>query len=171
MIFRNYLIAPDNRFEYLKNLDAHKEDKCIFCDACEHAEKAPIKIKEVPIIADFEQSFLVINCFPYVSQGHVMVVPKRHVADIDELSSDEIEEIFKEIIPKIKAVLKKEYPKTEGFNIGINMGRAAGATIEHLHVHVVPRSGKEAAFMESTAGTRIIENPEKTMVDLAKHFK
>lgn len=179
-IFRDYLIAP-KRKSYGKDKANWKED-CIFCAAAKKIKddsiKAPAVIKlkgtEVFLVADFDHNMLVVNPYPYVPRGHLEIAPKRHMKDYDELREEEVDEIFKKIIPAAKKVLTKEYEKEKiiGFNIGINIGVQAGGTIEHFHVHVVPRFPKEVGWLETTASTKIMDEDAKTtMLRLAKHFK
>lgn len=80
--------------------------------------------------------FLIWDAFP-VSDGHLLVIPTRHIEDISEMSDEEGHDLF----PAVKAglqIVKQNY-KPDGFNIGMNVGRAAGQTIAHLHFHIIPR--------------------------------
>ena len=154
-----------------------REEKCIFCLALEKlAKNTPLVVDlgftKIFVVADFRHNFLVVNPYPYVPRGHMQLVLNRHAKSIAELNSDEIDEIFKELIPKIQNSLQKEYSMIVGFNIGINYGETSGQSIEHFHIHIVPRFSSEAGFMETTAGTRIVdEDPEETMKRMRKYFQ
>lgn len=147
-----------------------KSEGCIFCKVAENLANLPRIISEIPVAASFDKTYLVVNKYPYVQKGHLMVVTKRHTQDLSELSAEESSEIFK-VIPKAQEALRKEYQTIKGFNVGINLGTAAGASIEHLHIHLVPRFQGENGFLETTASTRVLhETAEATMQKIAKYF-
>jgi ATP adenylyltransferase len=100
--------------------------------------------------------FALLNTYPY-NAGHLMVVPYRRVASIDDLTDTEWAEIGS-MLKELKAALTAAF-QPHGFNIGINLGAAAGAGIaDHLHVHLVPRWDHDANFMTTTAQTRVHPN-------------
>jgi len=95
-----------------------------------------------------------MNLYPY-NTGHVMVVPYRHVADIADLTTDELTEMME--LVKLSTIVIRKVLKPHGFNIGINIGRVAGAGIDkHVHVHVVPRWNGDTNFMPVIAGVKVI---------------
>jgi diadenosine tetraphosphate (Ap4A) HIT family hydrolase len=99
---------------------------CIFC-----------KIdKNRKIIAQNDLSLAFYDEFP-VSRGHTLIIPKRHVADFFDLSSDEKKSIF-DLISECKTHIDKEY-NPDGYNIGVNIGEAAGQSVFHVHIHLIPR--------------------------------
>jgi ATP adenylyltransferase len=101
-----------------------------------------------------QSNFIILNAFPY-NPGHLMVAPYRHVANIEDLTSDESREHFN-LVKKSLALLK-EVLRPGGFNIGLNIGKIAGAGIEeHLHTHIVPRWQGDVNFMPVLADTRVI---------------
>ncbi len=105
------------------------------------------------IVARRKSCFAILNAFPY-NAGHTMVLPYRKVSDLDDLSEEEQLEFLKLII-EVKNALKELY-KAHGFNIGANLGEAAGAGIAaHLHMHIVPRWKNDANFMTAIADTRV----------------
>jgi len=101
-----------------------------------------------------ERSFIIMNRYPY-NNGHLMIAPNRHVGDLLQLSDDELIELVKMVKLAVKA-LKSEY-NPDGFNIGLNLGRAAGAGLEdHLHIHVIPRWVGDTNFMPIISETKTI---------------
>ncbi len=143
-------------------IQQHKdyEAGCVFCDAQ--------KLPEGPdslILFHGQQAFVILNRFPYTS-GHVMVVPYKHDPSLEGLDASTRTELM-ELATQITTILGKEY-LAQGFNIGINIGAAAGAGItDHVHLHVVPRWTGDTNFMSSLGDTRVIpESLEDTYLRL-----
>lgn len=88
------------------------------------------------ILIDGEYTYSRLDGFP-VSEGHCLIIPKRHVSSIDELTDVELKDLYT-ILYQTKIFLRETY-QPDGFNIGINEGEAAGQTVEHLHIHIIPR--------------------------------
>lgn len=108
--------------------------------------------------------FALLNAFPYTS-GHLMVIPYREVAHLEDLTGNEVAELWPMVTDAVRAVKAAYSPG--GVNVGINLGRAAGGSVsEHLHVHVVPRWNGDANFMTSVAEARTL--PEPLSVSAAK---
>jgi ATP adenylyltransferase len=108
--------------------------------------------------------FVIMNAFPYTS-GHVMVLPYREVADLQQLSPAEFSELWETVAAAVVA-LKRAY-RPDGLNVGLNLGRAAGGSVSgHVHVHVVPRWGGDSNFMTAVANTRTL--PEAISDSAAK---
>ncbi len=106
------------------------------------------------VIVRAKTCFALLNRYPY-NGGHLMVVPYKKVSDLTELTDDELADLM-QLTRRCIEVLK-QVMKPEGFNVGINLGKVAGAGIEeHLHIHIVPRWGGDTNFMAVTADTRII---------------
>ena len=106
------------------------------------------------IIIRFKHSFAVLNIYPY-NNGHILVVPNRKVSDLIKLTREEREDVF-DLVEEVKSLLT-ETIKPSGFNIGINLGRPAGAGIpDHLHIHIVPRWRGDINFMPVVANTKVI---------------
>jgi len=107
------------------------------------------------------QSFVILNRFPYTS-GHLMVAPNRHVASLDELNEGEMVELMA-LLKQFRLILKRAL-KPDGFNVGMNIGRVAGAGIEdHIHFHIVPRWNGDTNFMPVLVETKVMpEYLEKT---------
>lgn len=101
-----------------------------------------------------KKNFVILNNYPY-NNGHLMVAPYRHIKNLEDMSGEEFNEHFL-VIRKSVEVLKKVY-NPQGFNIGINLGKVAGAGIEdHIHTHIVPRWKGDTNFMPIIADTKVI---------------
>ncbi len=120
--------------------------------------------EETHIVYRGISTFAIMNAFPY-SVGHLLVLPLRELAELEELSVDESLELWATVTDAVRAVKVALTPG--GVNVGINLGRPAGGSIgEHLHVHVVPRWIGDVNFMTTTANTRTM--PEALPVTAAK---
>jgi len=121
---------------------------CIFCNAASAAATDPL------VVARGQAAFVILNLYPYNS-GHLMVVPVRHVASLAELSGDERAELM-DLTARAEVALTEVY-RPQGLNIGVNLGKAAGAGIaDHLHVHVVPRWTGDTNFMSVVGNVRVL---------------
>jgi ATP adenylyltransferase len=122
---------------------------CVFCNARDSAAD-----RGTYLLERSDDAFLILNAYPYAS-GHLMAVPNRHVATVGEATATELAATMR-LVQRAVAVLAAEY-RPDGFNIGWNQGRAAGAGIEdHLHVHVVPRWNGDANFVSVLGDTRVL---------------
>lgn len=131
------------RMEYISHFESDEKEKCIFC----HTKKESLIYKN-------ENFVIVQNKYPYTN-GHIMVAPKRHGAMLEDLSQKEISGLFEGVQLALKAINKAYNPK--GANVGINIGRCAGAGIvDHLHVHIVPRWDGDTNFMPVIGDVKII---------------
>lgn len=141
------------RMEYIKS---EKPEGCVFC-------KCSIRCDEY-VIYEGKSCFVMINRYPYVS-GHLMIIPMRHIGEIEELTGEERSEIFALLDTTVRVI--KEAMNPGGFNIGINIGKAGGAGIEeHLHVHVIPRWEGDTNFMSTVNDIRVV--PEDVLTTAAK---
>ena len=139
------LWAP-GRLEYVSKAD--EEEGCVFCRALEGDDEEGLVVRRG------ERAFVLLNKFPY-SSGHLMVAPMRHVGEFGELEPDEVAEIHALAARGIDA-LKSTY-RPEGFNLGWNLGRVAGAgVVDHVHLHVVPRWSGDTNFMPVLADVKMI---------------
>ncbi len=135
------------RSQYVSS--AGEDAGCIFCEARKQRDEA-----ESAVLYRAEEVFVVLNAFPYNS-GHVMVAPFRHAGELEELSPNERAELM-EVTTQTVAVIR-EAISPHGFNIGLNLGRVAGAGVPgHLHVHVVPRWGGDTNFMPVVGETKVL---------------
>lgn len=102
-------------------------------------------------------TFAILNAFPYTS-GHLMVLPFREVSNLEDLTSEEADELWPSVTDAVRAVKAAYSPG--GVNVGINLGRPAGGSVsEHLHVHVVPRWSGDGNFMTAVAEARTLPEP------------
>jgi ATP adenylyltransferase len=97
--------------------------------------------------------FVILNAYPF-NPGHLMVCPSRHVERLRDMTSEETSALF-EMVKKSQAMLEHEFSSTN-FNVGINEGPFSGASIDHLHVHVVPRWPRELGFIDTVGKVRAI---------------
>jgi len=142
----NHLWAPW-RMRYIENHD--KEADCVFCIAQAKADGV-----ENLIAYRAERAYVILNRFPYTS-GHLMVVPLDHKANLEELDSQSRAEMM-ELTTRCTKVLRNLY-NPQGFNVGANIGEAAGAGVPgHVHIHIVPRWKGDTNFMSSVGGTRVL---------------
>ncbi len=150
------------RIEYIKN--CFKEDGCIFCQ--KPGEK---KDRENLIVYRGRTGFVIMNRYPY-NNGHLLIVPYQHTSELSSLTDEEKIELF-DLLRLSKDVLERVM-NPQGYNIGMNLGRLAGAGITtHLHFHVVPRWGGDTNFMPIVGHTKVIsEALEKTWENLKKAF-
>ncbi len=149
--------------EYIQANKVEPEDaECIFCriQRGEEAER---------VLAREDLAYVVLNRYPY-SPGHVLVIPSRHVGDLEAVGDDEILALQRLLQRSVKA-LREEYAP-HGFNIGMNLGRVAGAGVpDHLHWHVVPRWSADTSFMPVVGQTLVLpELVEESAKRLAPRF-
>ncbi|WP_456397807.1 HIT family protein [Palaeococcus sp. (in: euryarchaeotes)] len=156
------LIWAPWRIEYIRS---PKHDGCIFCDFPKENRD-----RERLILYRGEHAFVIMNNYPY-NPGHVMIAPYRHVGKWEELTDEELLDMMKLSQLMIKALKRSMNP--DGFNLGVNLGRVAGAGIEdHVHIHIVPRWNGDTNFMPVVADTKIIpESLEETYKELKNTLK
>jgi len=136
-----------------------KAKGCIFC----HAKKSQLNDY---IIFKSKKSICLLNIYPY-NNGHLLISPLRHIADIDLMNEEEILDMFKSL-QRAKGLLGKVL-KPQGYNLGFNLGRQAGAGITgHLHLHIVPRWVGDTNFMPVIGNTKVIS---QSLKELSKRLK
>ena len=134
------------RIQYIRS---PKHDGCIFCDFPKENRD-----RERLILYRGKHSFIIMNNYPY-NPGHVMIAPYRHVGRWEDLNDKELLEIMKLSQLAVKAIKRVMNP--DGFNMGVNLGRIAGAGIDdHVHLHIVPRWNGDTNFMPVIADTKVI---------------
>lgn len=152
------------RLEYIKSTQDDEED-CIFCQKPKETDD-----KENLIVYRSNLSFVIMNKFPY-NNGHLMVVPYIHEADLTKFTDDVLLDMQHLLQLSLKALNDTMNP--HGINIGVNLGRSAGAGIvDHLHYHMVPRWNGDTNYMPVLAGTKVIsEALEDSWQKLHTSFK
>jgi ATP adenylyltransferase len=151
------------RMEYIQSSKEQSEDaECIFCRIQRGEESERVLTRS-------ELGFVVLNKYPY-SPGHILVIPDRHVGDLEDLDDQESLDLQRLMNRSVKA-LREEYAP-HGFNIGMNLGRVAGAGVpDHLHWHVVPRWSADTSFMPVVGETIVLpELVAETARRLAPRF-
>lgn len=134
------------RMEYLLS---KKRDDCLFCEILKEQED-----RENLILNRSSHCFVVMNRYPY-NNGHIMVVPNIHTSNLEDIPEKDLIDFGKTTQFSLKCL--KKLLKPEGFNIGMNIGGAAGAGIkEHVHLHIVPRWGGDTSFMTSISEVKVV---------------
>ena len=146
------------RYQYMTKAAGGESPECFFCDAL-----AKKKDAETLIVYRGAKSFVILNRFPYTS-GHVMIVPYAHVAELELCEAATLSELML-LAQRVEAVLRTTY-KPDGMNLGMNLGRAAGAGVAgHLHLHMLPRWIGDSSFMTVAGETRVLPEDLKTTYD------
>ncbi|MDD4983652.1 MAG: HIT domain-containing protein [Candidatus ainarchaeum sp.] len=145
-------ILAKRRYEYYTVKSS--EQKCPFCNPDKNV-----------IIFESKNSYIISNRFPYI-YGHLLVTPKRHVEELEDLSKDELNEILENVLFS-KKILNAEL-KPIGYNIGINLGDGSGRSKKHLHWHIVPRYQGDIGFLTTLAETQVFS---KDPIEMTKDLK
>jgi ATP adenylyltransferase len=147
------------RLEYIQSAD--EQEGCVFCRARDGEDEAGL------IVHRGKLALVVLNKYPYAS-GHLMVAPNRHEGEFGELDGDEALELHRLAAAGLAALAETMGP--QGFNLGWNLGRIAGAgVIDHVHLHVVPRWAGDTNFMPVLADLKVLpEALEQTRLKLAE---
>jgi ATP adenylyltransferase len=137
-----------------------KEDVCIFCDGLSSN-------KDLTLLRD-DYTMVMMNKFPYIN-GHLLVAPVRHISGLDQLGKSEMGELLASVDRSIQIL--KQVMKPDGFNVGLNLGKVAGAGVEeHLHFHVVPRWFGDTNALTVFADVRVIPEHIKATYDNLKPY-
>lgn len=159
----DYLWSPW-RIQYIEAASDSEGDPegCIFCAIRDGAE-------DDRVLARTELGYVVLNKFPY-NPGHLLIVPNRHTGEVEALESDEHASLMALLARSIRALRSASEP--HGFNVGMNLGRVAGAGVpDHLHWHVVPRWNGDTNFISIVGETRVLpELVADTRAKLAPYF-
>ena len=142
-----------------------KRRGCVLCRTLKDARRPGSLVAHVSPL-----SFVMMNRFPY-NAGHVMVAPRRHVGTLAAATAEELSEVMA-LTRRLEGILGKAY-KPDGINLGMNLGRAAGAGVaDHIHLHVLPRWTGDTNFMTVVGETRVIpEDPAKACARLRSLFE
>jgi ATP adenylyltransferase len=142
----DYLFTPW-RYAYITTAD--KAPECVFCAQAREKDDA-----KALIVHRGEHCFVILNAFPYTS-GHVMIAPYEHLDQLQKLSSPAAQEMMV-LMQKLEGILRQLY-HPDGLNMGMNLGKAAGAGVAgHIHMHVLPRWVADANFVSVIGETRIL---------------
>jgi len=160
-MFRKNLFVP-GKWNYIRGKKPRVVD-CILCGVLNKDSRV-----ENLLVWEDDVSAVSVNLYPY-NAGHLLIFPKRHILYPRQLTEEETMRL-NSITKKSLDILDELY-QPEGYNIGYNIGEASGASIRHLHLHMVPRYPKELGFVDVIGGTKIIiEDPAQTMEKLKKAF-
>lgn len=125
-------------------------DSCIFCNAV----KEPADDEGNFVLHRGVNNFVILNLYPYIS-GHLMIAPYAHLGELDAAPKETTDEMM-DLAKRCQTALREVY-HPQGFNIGMNLGRAAGAGVaDHIHMHIMPRWSGDTNFMTSVADTRVL---------------
>ncbi|MEZ5428106.1 MAG: HIT domain-containing protein [Pyrinomonadaceae bacterium] len=152
------------RYDYIKSGEKPAEtgSGCVFCDILNNSAADEEKF----ILKRAEFNFVILNIYPYIS-GHLMIVPYEHLADLDRASKESTDELM-DLTKTCQSVLREVY-RPQGFNLGMNLGKAAGAGVtEHFHMHILPRWVGDANFMTAVGQTRTIPESLRDTYDKLK---
>jgi ATP adenylyltransferase len=153
------------RMEYIQSAREEDDTGCVFCALLDTASS-----DDGRVLARDDLAFVALAKYPY-NPGHLLVLPVRHTDDLEHVLPDESAAIMRMLTRSLQALRETSSP--DGFNIGLNLGRVAGAGLpEHLHWHVVPRWGGDTNFMPVIGQTRVLpELLEGTYSKLRPHFE
>lgn len=151
------------RHEYITSSDPQKSPTdCIFCAA----QQNPADDKRNLVVHRATHNFVILNRYPYIS-GHLMIAPYAHVGELRAASKESTDEMM-DLVKRCEQALRESY-HPEGFNVGMNLGRVAGAGVaDHIHMHILPRWGGDTNFMSTVSDTRVL--PEDLMMTYEKLY-
>jgi len=152
------------RYDFVTRAD-QSDSSCVFCRILAEPEEDEKNF----VLFRGKTLFVILNLFPY-TVGHLLIIANRHISCLSEAAKPELHDIS-EAAQACEAALRKEY-HPEGFNIGINLGRAAGAGVDHhLHMHILPRWTGDSSFISVVSETRVLpEDLARTYQRLLPHF-
>ncbi|MBF0409144.1 MAG: HIT domain-containing protein [Candidatus Riflebacteria bacterium] len=154
MAFKKNLFIP-NKLEYVRG-GKRPNVHCILCGITQNHPEV-----ENLIIWKNDLLMVSLNLYPY-NPGHLLLFPLRHIVDLREMTEEEAMQIFK-VNKKFMDIIDRIY-SPRGYNIGFNINDASGASIDHLHQHLVPRYHKELGFVDIISGSKImVEDPKETL--------
>jgi ATP adenylyltransferase len=143
------------RHDYIVKAGADSSSTCVFCDAPKGAND-----EESFILHRASHNFVILNLYPYIS-GHLMIAPYDHLADLDSAAKESTDEMMD--LVKVSQTALRDVYRPDGFNIGMNLGRAGGAGVAgHFHMHVMPRWSGDTNFMTTVGETRVLSESLST---------
>jgi ATP adenylyltransferase len=148
------------RDDYITGSGGAKTNGCVFCDILNDSATD----EEKYILKRAEFNFVILNIYPYAT-GHLLIVPYAHIADLDQADKQTTDEMM-DLMKRSQTALNEVYAP-EGFNLGMNLGKSAGAGVAgHFHMHVLPRWAGDVNFMTAVGQTRTL--PESLATTYAK---
>jgi ATP adenylyltransferase len=142
------------RLAYVTGAAAPSPSGCIFCDAAAAPGAGDADASDSLVLVRGPHAYVILNLYPY-NNGHLMVVPNRHIGSLAAATPDELSALMR-FTRDAEIVLGEAY-QPQGLNVGINLGRAAGAgVLDHVHIHLVPRWTGDTNFMSAVGETRVI---------------
>lgn len=158
---RSYLFNTE-KIKYVKG-----DKPSVGCILCAIRDNNPL-VKNLNVHTT-ENFIIAVNLFPF-NPGHVMIFPRRHVCSIGELTEGEAAEMHSLLVKTLRCIDEEFNPS--GYNVGYNLGDGSGASIQHLHQHIVPRYANEVGFLDVLSGTRVIvSDPVEVMEKLKIKFR
>lgn len=157
----NHNVFVPSKAAYVKG--GRPDVECILCSVRDgHPDVARL------VVAEYEKFLICCNLFPF-NAGHVMIIPREHLTDLQQLTPEDAAEIHRLTLKTI-TILRREY-ECGGFNIGYNIGGPSGGSIPHLHLHIIPRYDREMGLIDIIGGAKVvIEDPLVTLEKLQKAF-
>jgi ATP adenylyltransferase len=152
--------------DYIKSMDTPPDEGCFICAAAKAT--SPEERKSRLVLWSTDHSIILINRYPYTN-GHLLIAPKSHKPELEDLTPEEQADLTRQTIEATKLLKRAQSP--QGFNIGINLGRCAGAGLPgHLHQHVVPRWNGDTNFMSVVGEIRVVPQAMSQLYDeLIRH--
>ena len=149
------------RIEYLRSLDKTDTGECFMCQAA--LATSDDQRRQLLVLWASDKNMVMLNKFPYVN-GHLLIAPKSHLADLEQLDETTLLDLQVQTTEAIKLLKRALSP--QGFNIGINLGRCAGAGVPgHIHQHIVPRWAGDTNFISVVGNVRIIPQATERLYD------
>ena len=143
-----YIAAATSRMSH--------EERCIFCEA----EQSPADDEKNFVLHRTSNNFVILNRYPYIS-GHLMIAPNAHLSEFDSAPKETTDEMM-DLAKRCQVALREVY-HPDGFNLGMNLGRAAGAgVVDHFHLHLMPRWNGDTNFMSTVGETRVLSEDLST---------
>jgi ATP adenylyltransferase len=152
------------RHEYISQATTSKSNssECIFCDAQRSTDD-----EQSLVVHRGTFSFVILNRYPYIS-GHLMIAPYDHLAELDSAPKETTDELM-DLAKRCQTALRSAY-NPEGFNLGMNLGRVAGAGVaDHFHLHMMPRWSGDTNFMTTVGETRVLPEDLNTTYQKLRH--
>ena len=147
--------------DYIRSMDAPTDDGCFICAAARAA--SPAERRGRLVLWTSAHCLVMINRYPYTN-GHLLIAPRAHKPELEDLSADELADVGRQTVEATRLLKRAQSP--QGFNIGINLGRCAGAGLPgHLHQHVVPRWNGDTNFMSVVADVRVVPQAMSQLYD------